>query len=75
LVGRHDEEFEEPTVRMGEVPPVPNPVASLITATNLESAGKGNVKPNSFPLDTVRSNMTLLSSPCGMNPIGTKRRL
>jgi hypothetical protein len=35
-VGRHDVRFEEVTVRTGDVPPVPNPVESDMTATNLE---------------------------------------
>lgn len=74
-MGKHEEEFEEATVRMGEVPPVPNPVASLMTATNLELAGKGKLKPSSFPLVTVRSKMTLVSVPCGIKSTGTRRTL
>jgi hypothetical protein len=74
-VGRHDVLFEEATVRMGEVPPVPNPVESDMTATNLLSPGNGKSNAISPPCSTVFSNITRRSSPCGMNPIGKSNRV
>jgi len=63
VVGMHDEEFEEPTVSIADVPPEPKPVESLITATNFDDAGKGNLNEASLPVVIVFSNMTLVSSP------------
>jgi len=62
-VGIHDELFEEPTVRIAEVPPEPKPVESLTTATNLDDAGNGKINAASFPVVTIFSKMTLVSSP------------
>jgi len=59
----HDEELDEPTVRIAEVPPDPKPVESLMTATNFDDAGNGNVNEASLPVVIVFSKMTLVSCP------------